>query len=57
MSFSNSLVKTMEVAAVIQYTVTAAQSFGSQDYCNKSPVMILGLTGVLFCETEQTLRK
>ena len=30
---SNSLVKTMEMMVVIQYILTATQSFGSQDYC------------------------
>ena len=30
--YSNSLVKTMEKKAVIQYMLTATQSFGSQDY-------------------------
>ena len=33
---SNSLVKTKEMTAVIQYFLTAAQSFGSQDYYKKS---------------------
>ena len=33
---SNSLVKTMEITAVIQYILTAAQSFGSQDYHKRS---------------------
>ena len=49
---SNSLVKTMDMT-VIQYILTAAQSFGSQDYYRKSRMTILGLTGVLFCENEQ----
>ena len=44
----------MEVTAVIQYILTSAQSFGSQDYHNKSLLAILGLAGVLFCENEQT---
>ena len=30
---SNSLVKTMEITVVIQYILTATQSFGYQDYC------------------------
>ena len=51
---SNSLVRTMEMTAVIQYILTSAQSFGSQDYCNKSLMTILGLAGVLFCENEET---
>ena len=50
---SNTLVKTMEVALVIQYILTATQSFDSQDYCKKSRMTILGLTGVLFYENEQ----
>ena len=50
---SNSLVKTMEMTAVIQYIVTATQSFGSQDYYEKSRMTILRATGVLFCENEQ----
>ena len=33
----------MEMAAVIQYVLTSAQSFGSQDYYNKSLMTILGL--------------
>ena len=32
----NSLGKTMEITACIQYILTATQSFGSQDYCKKS---------------------
>ena len=46
--------KTQEMTAVIQYILTSAQSFGPQDYYNKSLMMILGLAGVLFCENEQT---
>ena len=34
---------------VIQYILTSTQSFGSQDYYNKSLMTILGLAGVLFC--------
>ena len=34
---SNSLVKTMKITVVIQYILTATESFGSQDYCKKSP--------------------
>ena len=34
--FSNIFVKTMEVTVVIQFLLTATQSFGSQDYCKKS---------------------
>ena len=51
---SNSLVKTVEMTAFIQYTLTAAQSFGSHDYYNKFLMTILGLAGTLFCENEQT---
>ena len=50
---SNSLVKTMEMTAVIQYIFTATQFFGAQDYCKKSRMTILGLPGVLFCANEQ----
>ena len=42
----NSLGKTMEITVVIQYILTARQSFGSQDYCKKSRMMIPGLAGV-----------
>ena len=49
---SNSLVETMKMTAVIQYILTAAQSFGSQDYCKRSRMTILGLAYVLFCENE-----
>ena len=49
----NSLVKTMEMTAVIQYMLTGTQSFGSQDYYKKSRMTILRLTGVLLCENEQ----
>ena len=49
----NSLGKTMEVTVVIQYILTATQSSGSQDYCKKSQMKILGLAGVLFYENEQ----
>ena len=45
---SNSLVKTMEMTAVFQYILTAAQSFGSQDYYKKSRMTTLRLAGVLF---------
>ena len=38
------------MSAVIQYILTSAQSFGSQDYNNMSPMTILGLAGVLFCK-------
>ena len=50
---SNSLVNTMEMTAAIQYSLTAVQSLGSQDYYKKSRMTILGLAGVLFCENEQ----
>ena len=49
----NSLVKTMEIMVVVQYILTATQSFGSQDYCKKPRMTILGLAGVLFYQTEQ----
>ena len=49
---SNNLVKTMEMTAVIQYILTATQSFGPQDYYKKSRFTIFGLTGVLFCKNE-----
>ena len=50
---SNSLVNTMDMTAVIQYILTAAQSLGSQVYYKKSRMTALGLVGVLFCENEQ----
>ena len=50
---SNSLVNTMDITAVIQYILTAAQSLGSQVYFEKSRMTILGLAGLLFCENEQ----
>ena len=50
---SNTLVKTMKMALVIQYILTATQSFDSQDYCKKSPMTVLGLAGVLFYENDQ----
>ena len=34
--------ETQEMAAVIQYILTSAQSFGSQDYYNKSLMTTLG---------------
>ena len=49
-SCSNSLAKTQEMTAVIQYILTSAQSFGSQDFFYKSRMTILGLSGVLFCK-------
>ena len=49
----NSLGKTMEVTVVIQYILTATQSFGSRDYYKKSRMTILGLAGVLFYENQQ----
>ena len=50
---SNSFVNTMDMTAEIKYTLTAAQSLGSQDYYRKSRMTILGLAGVLFCENDQ----
>ena len=50
---SNSFVNTMDMTAAIKYTLTAAQSLGSQDYYRKSRTTILGLAGVLFCENDQ----
>ena len=47
----------MEITTVIQYILTSAQSFGSQDYYNKSLMTILGLAGVSFCENKQTQTK
>ena len=38
------------MSAVIQYILTSAESFGSQDYYDKSLMTILGLAGVLFCK-------
>ena len=54
---SNSLVNTIEMTAAIQYILTVAQSLGSQDYHKRSPLTILGLTGVSFCENEQVQTK
>ena len=48
---------TKEVTAAIQYILTAAQSSGYQDYYKKSQMTILGLAGVLFCESEQAYRQ
>ena len=50
---SNCLVNTMDMTAAIQYIYTAAQSLGSQVYYKKSRMTILGLAGVLFCESKQ----
>ena len=50
---SNSLVNTLDMTADIQYILTAAQSLGSQVCYRKSRMTILGLAGVLFCESEQ----
>ena len=36
------------MTTVIQYILTAAQSFGSQGYYKQSRMTILGLIGVLF---------
>ena len=33
----------MEITVAIQYILTATQSFGSQDYCKQSGMIILGL--------------
>ena len=44
------MAKTQEMTALIQYILTSAQSFGSQDYYNKSLMTILGLAGLLFCK-------
>ena len=51
--FSNSLVRTMEIRAFIQYSITATQFFGSQDCYKKSRMTIPGHLGVLFCEDER----
>ena len=50
---SYSLVNIMDMMADIQYILTAAESLGSQVYYKKSPMTILGLAGVLFCENEK----
>ena len=42
----NSVVKTAEMTAVIQYILTSAQSLISQDHSNKSIITIFGLAGV-----------
>ena len=49
----NSLEKTMEITVFIQYILTATQSLGSQDYCKKSRMTIVGLAGVLLYQNEQ----
>ena len=41
------------MTAAIPYILTAAQSLGSQVYHKKSRITILGLAGVLFCETSR----
>ena len=48
---------TMKMTAAIQYILTVAKSLDSQDYYQKSPMTILGLAGVLFCENEQAQTK
>ena len=48
----NNLGITVEITVVIQYILTEIQSCGSQDYCKKSRMKILGLAGVLFYENE-----
>ena len=50
---SKSLVNTMEMAAAIQYILTAAQSLGSQDCYKNSRMTVLGLVVLLFFENEQ----
>ena len=47
----------MEMTAAIQYSLTAAQLLGSQDYYKRSRMTILGLAGVLFCQNEQAQTK
>ena len=54
---SNSLVNTMDMVAVIQYILMAAQSLDSHVYYKKSRMMILGLADVLSCENEQAWTK
>ena len=44
-------------SGIAQYILTSAQSFGSQDYHNKSLITIVGLVSVLFCENEQRKTK
>ena len=56
-SSSNKLVNAMDMTAVIQYILTAAESLGFQVYYKKSRMTILGLAGVLFCENEQAKTK
>ena len=45
------------MTAAIQFVLRAAQSFDSQDYYNKSLIMILEAVGELFCENEQTYKE
>ena len=47
----------MEMTAAAQYILTEAQLLGSSDHYKKSPVTILELAGVLFCENEQAETK
>ena len=49
---SKSLMNTMEMTAAIQYILVATQLLGSQDHYKRSPMTILRLAGVLFCENE-----
>ena len=49
----NSLGKAIQIMTVIQYILTATQSFGSQNYCESSRMMIFGLAGVLYYQNEQ----
>ena len=51
--FQKQFGETMEITVIIQYILTATQSFGSQDYCKKSRMTILGLAGILFYENKQ----
>ena len=46
--------KIIEMTAVIQHILTAAQLFASQDNYNESTMTIFGLASVLFCENEHT---
>ena len=50
---SNSFVNTMDMTAAIKYSLTAAQSLGSQNYYRKSRMTILGLAGALFYKNDQ----
>ena len=48
--------KTMAITAIIQYILTAAQSFDFQDCYYKPLITIFGLAGVLFCKKNEQIQ-